>query len=264
MRVLAITCHPDDAEIYVGGTLCKYAKRGDEVTVCHVANGSQGHVEILPDALRAMRIGEAVAGGRLLGVKETICLDVNDLEVDSNDRGLVTALTEVIRHVDPDVVFTHSPCDYMKDHVEVGRLAFDATFSATVPHYATAAYMEKQAFSMRTPIVAAQLGGEPPFRMGEQAYTKKLVPIYYVDTPSGVGFQPDIYVDITNEIETKLAAVNCHETQVKWMLEHDRVDFLEMVRTFSKNRGYQCGRAYAEGFTACRAYPRMPVAGLLP
>ncbi|MBQ7566370.1 MAG: PIG-L family deacetylase [Oscillospiraceae bacterium] len=263
MKVLAITCHPDDAEIYVGGTLCKYARRGDEVTVCHIANGSQGHAVILPDELRRLRIREAYEGGRLLGVKETICLDVNDLEVDSSDRGVVTALVEVIRHAQPDVVFTHSPNDYMKDHVETGKLAFDATFSASVPHYATAQYMEKQSFAMRQPVVGARIGEAPPFALGSQM-PAKLVPLYYVDTPSGVGFEPDIYVDITDELETKLRAVACHETQVKWMREHDHVDFPEMVRTFSKNRGYQCGRPYAEGFTACRAYPRMPVAGLLP
>ena len=32
------------------------------------------------------------------------------------------------------------------------------------------------------------------------------------------------------------------------MLEHDNIDFADMVRTCSKYRGYQCGAAYAEGF----------------
>ena len=36
MKVLAITCHPDDMEIGCGGTLIKCIKRGDTVTVCHV------------------------------------------------------------------------------------------------------------------------------------------------------------------------------------------------------------------------------------
>jgi LmbE family N-acetylglucosaminyl deacetylase len=63
MKVLAISCHPDDIEIGAGGTLAKYAKRGDEVTICHVANGSQGHVVIQPNELRTIRIREAHAGG---------------------------------------------------------------------------------------------------------------------------------------------------------------------------------------------------------
>ena len=43
MNVLAIGCHPDDIEISCCGTLAKCVKRGDKVTVCHVANGNMGH-----------------------------------------------------------------------------------------------------------------------------------------------------------------------------------------------------------------------------
>ena len=60
MRVLAIGCHPDDLEIACYGTLAKYAKLGHEVFVCHIANGNLGHVEIMPEELRAMRFEEAL------------------------------------------------------------------------------------------------------------------------------------------------------------------------------------------------------------
>ena len=33
MKILTISCHPDDIEIAAGGTIRKYADRGDEVTV---------------------------------------------------------------------------------------------------------------------------------------------------------------------------------------------------------------------------------------
>lgn len=234
MKVLAISCHPDDIEIAAGGTLARYAKNGDEVTICHVANGSQGHAVIMPDELRRIRIDEARAGGLLLGAKEVVCLDVNDLEVNSNDPGLVKAMVEVIRRADPDVIITHSPNDYMKDHIEVSQLAFDASFSATVPHF------------------------------GRGEFTHQFTPIFYMDTLAGVDFQPEYYVDITDEIELKLKALDCHQSQTRWMLEHDHIDFLDMVRTCSKYRGYQCGTAYAEGFKVCRAYPRMPAKHLLP
>lgn len=51
MNVLAIGCHPDDIEISCCGTLAKCVKRGDNVTVCHVANGNMGHEIISPDEL---------------------------------------------------------------------------------------------------------------------------------------------------------------------------------------------------------------------
>ena len=57
MNVLAIVCHPDDMEIGCGGTLLRCKQRGDNVTVCHVANGNMGHMVIQPAELRVTLIG---------------------------------------------------------------------------------------------------------------------------------------------------------------------------------------------------------------
>ncbi|NLG25599.1 MAG: PIG-L family deacetylase, partial [Clostridiales bacterium] len=233
-NVLAISCHPDDVEIGCGGTLVKYAERGDRVTICHVANGNMGHVVIGPDELGRIRNGEARAGGALLGAAEVISMDVGDLLIDAKDQGLVRAMVEVIRGVDPEIIITHAPNDYMKDHVEVSRLAFDASFSATVPHFA------------------------------QGAFTHSFAPIFYMDTLAGVNFQPEFYVDITGQLERKLRALDAHESQIKWMRDHDHIDFLDMVATCAKYRGYQCGVRYAEGFQICKAYPRMTTRNLLP
>ena len=85
-----------------------------------------------------------------------------------------------------------------------------------------------------------------------------------MDTLAGVGFQPEDYVDVTDEIEVKLKALNCHESQIKWMMEHDKIDFLDFVRTCSKYRGLQCSVPYAEAFTKCYTWPRMATKRLLP
>jgi LmbE family N-acetylglucosaminyl deacetylase len=85
-----------------------------------------------------------------------------------------------------------------------------------------------------------------------------------MDTLAGIGFVPTEYVDISDFIETKLEMNNCHQSQIKWLYEHDGIDFLDFVRTVSKFRGLQCGKAYAEGFTQCKAWPRMTTVRLLP
>ena len=113
----------------------------------------------------------------------------------------------------------------MPDHTPVSRLVFDASFTATLPNY-------KSKYS------------EPA----------KLVPIYYMDTLAGVGFNPTEYVDITEEIDLKMEMLECHESQLVWMREHDNIDFADMVKTCSKYRGYQCGATYAEGFRQCQVY----------
>lgn len=234
MRVLAISCHPDDIEIGAGGTLRRYANRGDEVTICHLANGDKGDL-ITPSAkLREIRNAEAQRGGERLGAKKVISMDVPDLMVDSRNEDLLLRLIRVIRDANPDVIITHSPDDYMKDHMEVSSLVFDASFSASIPH------------------------------IGDGKHMEFVPPIYYMDTLVGVGFQPELYVDISETIEDKIAALECHVSQIQWMRDHDHLDFSDMVRTQSKFRGFQCGAAYAECFTSCKRHLRQTTKALLP
>ena len=135
MNVLAISCHPDDVEIACAGTLAKCVQRGDHVTVCHVANGNMGHKIIPPDELRLMRREEARRAGSLAGI-EVITADVGDLLLNGADLEQRDRLVEIIRSVQPDFIITHSPMDYMPDHLAVQKLTFDATFAASCPQYA--------------------------------------------------------------------------------------------------------------------------------
>ncbi|MGI2293493.1 PIG-L deacetylase family protein [Paenibacillus sp. GXUN7292] len=236
MNVLAVGCHPDDLEIGCGGTLAKLSAEGHKVTMVHVANGNKGHKVIPTEELRLMRKQEAIAAGKLIGA-EVISLDVPDLSVKSDSDELVQKLVQVIRRVKPDYMITHPPEDYMKDHMEVSRAVFDASFAATVPYYDEASGLAEH---------------------------HKVAPIYYMDTLAGVGFLPTEYVDISDYIELKIQMNDCHQSQIKWLYEHDGIDFLDFVRTVSKFRGLQCGKPYAEGFTQCQAWPRLTTVRLLP
>ena len=65
-------------------------------------------------------------------------------------------------------------------------------------------------------------------------------------------------------IDKKLEMLECHESQIVWMREHDNIDFPDMVRTCSRYRGYQCGADYAEGFRQCQVYLKGTAKRLLP
>lgn len=234
MNILAVGCHPDDIEIACSGTLAKYVKMGHKVFMCHIANGDMGHVVIMPDELAKVRKVEAEKAAAIIGA-EAITLDVGDGKVDSHNRETIKKLIEVIRYAKPDVIITHNPEDYMTDHMETSKLAFNASFLSSLPHY--------------------EAGGEP---------FPNIPPIYYMDTVSGINFVPTEYVDISDTIETKLEALSCHESQLKWMYDHDNIDFKEFVKTCSRARGFQCGVDYAEGFRPCLAYLRMRTSRLLP
>ena len=241
MNILAIGCHPDDVEIACAGTLAKCVKRGDKVIVCHVSSGNLGHVIIPPDELRVIRANEAKKAGSLAGI-EVISGGFDDLEVFDNRKETRDILVDVIRYADPDLIITHNPDDYMPDHTAVSRLVFDASFTSTLPNYTSYKH------------VYSKPDGKPA----------KLVPIYYMDTLAGVNFQPTEYVDISEEIDLKLNMLECHESQLVWMREHDGIDFADMVRTCSRYRGYQCGADYAEGFRPCQVYLKGTTKRLLP
>lgn len=234
MRVLAIGAHPDDIEIACSGTLAKCVKRGDEVFVCHLSCGDLGHVIIPPDELKEMRINEAKKAGSLAGIT-VMWGGFYDLDIFADNKEARNKVVEVIKEVKPDFIITHNPDDYMPDHVATSKLVFDASFTATLPNYKTKA----------------------------QGHAE-LVPIYYMDTLAGVNFVPTEFVDVTNEIDLKLQMLNCHESQIVWMRDHDRIDFPDMVKTCSKYRGYQCGVAYAEGFRQCNTYLKNTTKRLLP
>ncbi|WP_395028317.1 PIG-L deacetylase family protein [Robinsoniella sp.] len=235
MNVLAVGCHPDDLEIACGGTLAKYVDQGADVYMCHAANGNMGHVEILPEPLAKLRAVESECAGEVLGVKKVFNLDIGDILVNRFDYEAVDALADVVRFVKPDVIITHNDMDYMQDHIETSRLVFNSSFIATLAHKSV-----------------------------KYAAFNEFVPIYFMDTLAGVDFIPTHYVDVTKQIDRKLQALACHESQIKWMMEHDGIDFLDMVRTCSRYRGYQCGVTYAEGYRPCTVYPRMTTKQLLP
>ncbi len=241
MNVLAIGCHPDDVEIACAGTLAKCVQRGDKVIVCHVSSGNLGHVIIPPDELRVIRANEAKRAGALAGI-EVISAGFDDLEIFDNGKEARDVLVDIIRYADPDVIITHNPDDYMPDHTAVSRLVFDASFTSTLPNYTSYKH------------VYSNPDGKPA----------KLVPIYYMDTLAGVNFQPTEYVDISDVIDLKINMLECHESQLVWMREHDGIDFADMVKTCSRCRGYQCGADYAEGFRMCQVYLKGTTKRLLP
>ncbi len=232
MNVLAIGCHPDDMEISCSGTLAKCVKRGDKVTVCHVCNGNMGHEIIKPEELRLMRAEEAQNAGKLAGI-EVVTLDIGDLLPNGSDITQRDRVMELIRKVQPDFIITHSPNDYMPDHREVSKLVFDASFAASVPQYGNG---------------------------GKAAVT----PIFYMDNLAGMNFNPTEYVDITDEIDLKLEMLECHVSQLKWMRDHDGIDFAEFVKTCSRFRGLQSGVQYAEAFCQEMVWPKVTTRRLLP
>ena len=233
MRVLAVGAHPDDIEILCSGTLLRYKDQGHDVVIAIATNGNQGHVVIPPEELGEVRRREAASSAALCGA-EFIWMDYPD-EFIYHDHSTRMAFIEMVRQARPDVVITHNPEDYHMDHRIVSELMFVSTFLATVPHVETSS---------------------PP--------AAKIPPVYYMDSLAGAQFVPTEYVDITDVMERKLEMLSQHESQVKWLQEHDNVDILEFTRAMNRFRGLSSGTKYAEGYRHLDAWGRNPLVRLLP
>jgi LmbE family N-acetylglucosaminyl deacetylase len=234
MRVLAVGAHPDDLEILCGGTIARFVREGHEVVMCHAARGDRGSFEHSSEEIARIRGAEARRAAEIAGAEYTT-LGLSDGEILASNSEQRRLCVDLVREARPDVIITHSPGDYMTDHNEVSKLVFDTSFVATLPLFETA---------------------KPNY--------PRVTPIYYMETVSGLGFSPTEFVDVTSTIETKVAMLEAHESQLVWLRDHDNVDIVAQMRTASRFRGQQCGVEYAEGFAPCLTWLRGTTRRLLP
>jgi N-acetylglucosamine malate deacetylase 1 len=234
MRVLAVGAHPDDLEILCGGTLARFVQDGHEVVMCNATLGNRGSFEHTSEEIAGIRLQEARRAAELAGATH-VTLGFSDGEVHAGDGDQRTAVVELVREVRPDLIITHSTGDYMSDHDETSKLVFDCSFHATLPLLQT---------------------GRP--------YYETVTPMYFMDTVMGLGFHPTEYVDVTSTIETKVAMLEAHASQLTWLRDHDGIDIVEQMRAVTRFRGLQCRVQYAEGFTPCLTWLRATSRRLLP
>jgi LmbE family N-acetylglucosaminyl deacetylase len=234
VRVLAVGAHPDDLEILCGGTLARFVQEGHEVVMCHASRGDRGSFVHTSEEIAAIRDREAKRAAEICGA-EHATLGLHDGEVNAADPEHKRALIDLVRDARPDLIITHPPNDYMGDHNEVSKLVFECSFHATLPLFET---------------------GKP--------HHAHVTPIYYMDTISGLGFEPTEYVDVSSVIDTKAQMLEAHATQLTWLRDHDGVDIVEQMKAATRFRGLQCGVQYAEGFAQCLTWLRATTRRLLP
>ncbi|MFX0102903.1 MAG: PIG-L deacetylase family protein [Candidatus Hodarchaeota archaeon] len=189
-KVLVIGAHPDDADLLTGGLALKLRARGHKVKYVAVTNGNMGHYKDRDLLLAARRFHEAKKSAEELGV-EYDTLNVGDGDVWVNKEQLRVVM-RCIREYAPNLIITHRPADYHKDHRYTGQLVKDASYLLIVPHY-----MDE----FRTPYV-----DEMP------------VIAYAFDHFDDPLFRPDVLLDITDVYEKKAFAISQHISQLmEWL-----------------------------------------------
>lgn len=246
LRILAIHAHPDDIEFQCAGTLALLRQAGHEVVLATMTPGDCGSRELPPERIAAIRRAEAQRAAAELGATYH-CLEFRDLSI-VIDNDSKRRVTEFLRRIRPDVIFTAPPVDYMDDHEATSRLVRDAAFNASCPNYATRAWDPAPA-------------------------TERVPYLIYVDPVEGVDLWgepvvPHFFVDISDVFPTKRAMLACHDSQRAWLRSQHGIDeYLATQERWATHRGVEAGVLFAEAFRQHRGhpYPQEPILSqLLP
>ena len=213
-RALAIAAHPDDIEFMMAGTLCLLRDAGWEIHYLNMSSGNLGSVTDSAAATARTRRKEARAAAALLAAvwHAPIC---SDLEI-FYDTPTLRRVCATVREVAPTVILTHSPQDYMEDHVNTARLAVTAAFARGAPNY--------RSTPRRAPVSSD-------------------VTIYHA-SPHGLRdplrrrVHPGAFVNTAAVHEQKRAALACHASQRQWLDATQGMDnYLGTMDGFSRELG---------------------------
>ena len=222
-RVLVIAAHPDDPEFGCGGTVALWAGQGKEVTYVLCTHGQKGSGDptMTTERLVGIREAEQRAAAAVLGVKDVTFLDHVDGEI-FDSVAFRGDIVRVLRQYRPDIVIAQDPTAFIgprgflnhPDHKTAGAVVCSAVYPLSRDHLA---YPEHAA------------AGLAPHKVAE---------MYLFGT-----CEADTWVDISSTIDTKIAALKKHDSQVGQWPQME-----EMIRGWTHENGKDHGCEYAESF----------------
>ena len=196
-RVLVVTAHPDDVDFGSAGTVATLVAAGVSVTYCIVTDGDAGGFDptVARSEIPRIRRSEQVAAAAVVGVTDVRFLGYRDGELTVSHE-LRRDITRVIRQVRPQRVMTMSPVRNWEriaashpDHMAAG----EATVQAIYPD-------------------ARNQFAHPTLMTDEGLEEWVVTELWMSGSPT-----PNTFVDVTEHVATKLAALRAHVSQTEHM-----------------------------------------------
>jgi len=232
---MAFGPHPDDIEFLCAGTLAKYKAQGHEIAITVMTRGDVGSATLSREDTAALREKEARTAAGVIGAAFFWMGHDDEFLYDTPE--VRRQVIDAIRDFRPDIILCpDKDRDYHPDHIRTGQIVWDTHVMGVVPLIVTA---------------------HPP--------SDKIHEIWFYDTIAAIGFEPEVYVDITAYWETKSQMLDCHESQNAWMKHAYGVTLTDNAQAQSRLRGFQAGCMYAECFRRSHTFPQgVNRDGLLP
>lgn len=223
LDLLVLAVHPDDAELGCSGTIIKSISEGKKVGIVDFTKGELG-----TRGTAFTRAEESAAASKIMGIHVRENLAIRDGFFE-NDEENQLKLIQMIRKYQPEIILTNAILDRHPDHARAEALANDAIFLSGLRRIET------------------QLDG-----VDQLAWRPRLTLQYIQDTY----IKPDIIIDITAQMEQKIAAVKAFKTQFDSADESEPATyistpaFLQTVIARAREMGKNIGAEYGEGFTS--------------
>ncbi|MCD0489075.1 bacillithiol biosynthesis deacetylase BshB1 [Pedobacter sp. MC2016-14] len=223
LDLLVFAVHPDDAELGCSGTILRHIAQGKKVGIIDYTRGELG-----TRGTAETRDEEAADSAKIMGLHARENLRFKDAFF-KNDETHQLELVKMIRKYQPEIVLTNALEDRHPDHGRAGDLANDACFLAGLPKIST------------------QLDG-----LEQEAWRPRLILQYIQDRY----IKPDIIVDISPFMDTKIEAIKAFKTQF-YNPDHQEQEtyisspeFFESVIGRAREFGKSIGATFGEGFTS--------------
>lgn len=217
---MVITAHPDDAEFGAAGTVAQWTGQGKSAVYVICTSGDKGTSDrtLTPEALRVIREKEQRNACKVLGVSDLIFLGYSDQTLEDTPE-FRKHLVEMIRTYQPGTVITLDPYRrylWHRDHRIVGQVVMDAVFPFARDHMAYPDLLER--------------GLEP----------HKVKEILFFGTED-----INYHSDIEPTFDQKLAALQCHASQVSGLGNGDLGSWLQnRCRLLAKGSKYKLAEAF--------------------
>ena len=221
-HVLVVTPHPDDAEIWCGGTVSKWVASGANVHYLLCTNGNKGtdQLDMSPELLGQTREQEQILACSLLGVDDVIMLHHSDGELEDT-REFRKQIVRQIRKIQPQIVLCTEPyrrnLAWHRDHRIAGQVTLDAVFPYARDHLHFEELWKEE-------------GLEP----------HKTATILFWGTE-----RADTHIDIESYLDNKIRAVQAHSSQLDRLTDGEVERF---VKEEARKAGKENGLNYAESF----------------
>ena len=222
MRTLVIAAHPDDEVLGCGATSARLAAEGHEVHFAILGEGitARGQSNVMANQKDQLQSHAHAAAGKI-GAKSLELRQLPDNRLDTVPLlDVVKIVEELVDRLRPEVVYTHHGGDLNVDHGIVHR----AVLTATRP-MAGQTVREIYAFEVPSSTEWAFQRIQPTFR-------------------------PNVFVDVGRTLETKIAAMECYESEVR-KFPHPRSP--EALRALATRWGSVVGCNAAEAFELVRS-----------